>query len=160
MGSYAQCWLDDLFVGSSKNDIDTEIISLFRPQDKVISASLSGSVPKHLEHYQETLSEEPDLKFVYYEAPVDVVRDRLNVLGYDLDTSKEAFRTWISEEHKQSLERLEEWGEMDSESKELMENHYKKECNILSSLSPEGWIENLKVIQASGLETSVHDKKS
>ncbi len=158
MGSYAQCWLDDLFVGSSKNDIDTEIISLFRPQDKVISASLSGSVPKHLEHYQETLSEEPDLKFVYYEAPVDVVRDRLNVLGYDLDTSKEAFRTWISEEHKQSLERLEEWGEMDSESKELMENHYKKECNILSSLSPEGWIENLKVIQASGLETNYYGR--
>jgi len=156
VGSYAQCWLDDLFVGSSKNDIDTEIISLFRPQDKIISASLTGSVPNHLKHYQETLSEEPTLKVVYYEAPVDVVRQRLNVLGYDLDTAKKAFSTWISEEHKRAQELAEEWGERDSDSKELMGEHYNKECEILSSLTPEDWIENLKVIQASGLKTSKH----
>ncbi len=158
MGSYAQCWLDDLFVGSSKNDIDTEIISLFCPQDKIISASLTGSVPNHLKHYQETLSEEPDLKVVYYEAPVDVVRQRLNVLGYDLDNAKEAFSAWISEEHKRAQEMAEEWGGRDSDSKELMEGHYKNECEILSSLTPEDWIENLKVIQASGLETNYYGR--
>lgn len=158
MGSYAQCWLDDLFVGSSKNDIDTEIISLFRPQDKIISASLTGSVPNHLKHYQEALSEESDLKVVYYEAPVDVVRQRLNLLGYDLDTAKEAFSTWISEEHKRAKEMAEEWVESDSESNELMEAHYKKECEILSSLTPEDWIENLKVIQASGLEINYYGR--
>ena len=132
MGSYAQCWLDDLFVGSSKNEIDTEIISLFRPQDKVITASLTASLPSHLKHYREALEEDPELKVIYYEAPFEVVRDRLNVLGYDLDTAKEAFRTWISEEHGRAIEMAEEWGDRDSESKDLMEGHYKKECEILS----------------------------
>ena len=158
MGSYAQCWLDDLFVGSSKNDIDTEIISLFRPQDKVITASLTGNLPSHLKHYREALDEDPELKVIYYEAPVDVVRDRLNILGYDLDTAKEAFRTWISEKHKRAQEMAEEWNGKDSDSKDLMKGHYDKECEILSKLSPESWIENLKVIQASGLETNYYGR--
>ncbi|WP_200250837.1 HEPN/Toprim-associated domain-containing protein [Thiococcus pfennigii] len=158
MGSYAQCWLDDLFVGSSKNDIDTEIISLFRPQDKVITASLTGNLPSHLKHYREALDEDPELKVIYYEAPVDVVRDRLNILGYDLDTAKEAFRTWISEEHKRAQEMAEEWNGKDSDSRDLMKGHYDKECEILSKLSPESWIENLKVIQASGLETNYYGR--
>ena len=158
MGSYAQCWLDDLFVGSSKNDIDAEIISLFRPQDKIITSSLTGSLPSHLKHYREELDEDPELKVIYYEAPIDVVRDRLNILGYDLATAKEAFRAWISEEHNRALEMAEEWKNKDSESKDLMGCHYKKECEILSTLSPETWIENLKVIHASGLETNYYGK--
>lgn len=158
MGSYAQCWLDDLFVGSSKNDIDTELISLFRPQDKVVTASRTAGLPHHLKHYREALEEDPELKVVYYEAPVEVVRDRLNVLGYDLDTAKEAFRTWIYEERKSTEEMAQEWGDKDSEIKDLMESHYKKECEMLSTLSPENWIDNLKIIQASGLETNYYGR--
>jgi hypothetical protein len=30
MGSYAQCWLGGLYVGSSKNDVDHGIMQLFR----------------------------------------------------------------------------------------------------------------------------------
>lgn len=87
-----------------------------------------------------------------------MVGDRLNVLGYDLATAKEAFRTWISEEHDRAQEMAGEWKDKDSDSKDLMEKHYKKECEILSALSPENWIENLKVIQASGLETNYYGR--
>jgi len=158
VGSYAQCWLDDLLVGASKNDIDTEIISLFRSQDKIITASPTGILPSHLKHYREALEEDPELKVIYYEAPIDVVRDRLNVLGYDLATAKEAFRTWISGEHNRALEMAEGWTDKDSESKDLMEGHYKQESAILCTLSPEIWIENLKVIYASGLETNYYGR--
>jgi hypothetical protein len=64
MGSYAECWLDDLLVGSSKNDIDTEIISLFRAQDKMMVSS-AGILPIHLKHYQEALNEDSKLKVIY-----------------------------------------------------------------------------------------------
>lgn len=159
MGSYAQCWLDDLFVGSSKNDIDTEIISLFRPQDKIIAASSpTGNLPSHFKHYREALDEDPELKVIYYEAPVDVVRDRLNVLGYDLATAEEAFRAWIKEEHNRTIEMAEGWKDKNSEFEDLMKNQYKKECNILSSLSPELWIDSLKKIHASGLETNYYGR--
>jgi hypothetical protein len=72
VGSYAQCWLDDLSVGSSKND--TDIISLFRQQDKIITASPTVNLPSHIKHYREALDEDPELKVIYYEAPIDVVK--------------------------------------------------------------------------------------
>lgn len=134
MGNYAKCWLDDLFVGSSKNDIDTEIISLFRPQDKII-ASRAGILPNHLKHYREELNEDSELKVIYYEASIDVVRDRLNVLGYDLATAKEAFRAWISEQHNHAHDMADEWEDKDSNINALMQSAYKKECEILSTLT-------------------------
>lgn len=33
MGSYAQCWLGGIYVGSSKNDVDHGIMQLFHPSD-------------------------------------------------------------------------------------------------------------------------------
>ena len=158
MGSYAQCWLDDLFVGSSKNDIDTELISLFRAQDKIVRASPITDLPIPLTHYRESLDKDPELKIVYYEAPIDIVRDRLDVLGYDLTTAKDAFRAWITEERIQALEQLEKWQEKDSKSRELMTSHYEKTCDILSSLSPEAWVEGLRKIHKSGLKTNLYGK--
>jgi len=116
VGSYAQCWLDDL------------------------------------------LDDDLELKVIYYEAPIDVIRDRLNIIGYDLATSMEAFRAWIFEEHNSVLEMAERWKDKDSETQALMEGHYKKECEILATLSPEIWIENLKVIHALGLETNYYGR--
>ena len=46
MGSYAQCWLGSLYVGSSKNDVDHGIMQLFRPYDESIARSFS-SVRSH-----------------------------------------------------------------------------------------------------------------
>lgn len=158
MGSYAECWLDDLLVGSSKNDIDTEIISLFRPNDKVLSASFSGHVSKLLVHYQETVGNDSGSNYVYYEAQVEIVRDRLNILGYDLSTAKEAFRAWVSEELKKSIEFYENCFEKDIEYKEAIEIRYRAQCEALSSLTPENWIENLKVIQSKGLESNYYSR--
>lgn len=158
MGSYAQCWLDDLFLGCSKNDIDTELISLFRPQDKIVRSSPIRDLPSHLEHYKESLSEDPALKLVYYEAPMGVIRDRLDVLGYDLDTAKDAFRAWISEERKRAEEMADEWTEKEAGHKDVMAAQYRKEYEILSALSPETWIEGLKEIRATGLKTNYYGR--
>ncbi len=158
VGSYSQCWLDDLYVGSCKNDIDTELISLFRPQDKIICALPMNDLPKHLEHYTESVLEDPELKAVYYETPIDVVRDRLDLLGYDLVTAREAFREWITEEKNQALESLGRWQEEDFKCGDYLVRKYRKEIEILSSLSPEFWIECLKKIRASGLETNYYGR--
>jgi hypothetical protein len=154
MGSYAQCWLDELHVGSSKNDIDTDLISLFRPQDKVVRALPIGNLPIHLEHYRESLEEDPELKIIYYEAPIDMIRDRLDVLGYDLTTAQEAFQAWIVEERNQSLKMADEWQGKDSSIRDAMTKHYQKTYNILSSLTPQIWIESLREIRESGLKTN------
>ena len=158
MGSYAQCWLDDLFVGSSKNDIDLDLISLFRTRDKVVLSAPIRDLPIHLEHYREALEEDGDLKIVYYETPVNIVCDRLDVLGYDLNTAEEAFRQWVKEEHARTIEMIGEWTERDSASRELMEDHYRTNAKILGALTPRSWIEGLKLIRSSGLKTNYYGR--
>ena len=158
MGSYAQCWLDDLFVGSSKNNIDPDLMSLFRAEDKVILSAPLDKLSPHLEHYREELEEDHDLKIVYYEARVDIARDRLDVLGYDLKTAHSAFQEWINGELETKKARLERLQTDNPSYKELMTEHYQKEVRILSELSPSSWIEGLKTIHSSGLKTNYYGR--
>jgi len=153
VGSYAHCWLDDLFVGSSKNDIDPDLISLFRPQDKVVLSAPIQDLPAHFEHYREALEEDATLRIVCYETSVDNVRDRLGVLGYDLGTAEEAFRQWVTEEHARTIEMIGEWTERDSASRELIVDLYRTNAEILAALTPRSWMEGLKLIRSSGLKT-------
>jgi hypothetical protein len=157
MGSYAQCWLDDFFVGSSKNDIDPDLISLFRPNDKILLSAPIRNLPHHLEHYQESLDEDKNLKIVYYQAAVNVVRDRLDVLGYNLNTVEEAFQKWIKEEHTQNIEALENLIKEDPAFL-LMKDHYRSNAEILASMTPHSWIDGLKFIHSSGLQTNYHSR--
>jgi hypothetical protein len=71
-----------------------------------------------------------------------------------LVTAKEAFREWISEHHNHALEMAEEWEDKDSNIKDIMKGNYKKEGEILSMLSPENWIDNLRIIHKNGLKTN------
>lgn len=158
MGAYAQCWLDDLLVGSSKNDIDLELMSLFRARDKIVLEAPIHNLPAHLDHYREALQEDEGLKIVYYETAITAVHDRLDVLGYNLETVEEAFRQWVKEEHARTLDSIAEWSERDSESRELMEDHYQTNAEILAELTPRSWIDGLKLIRSSGLEPNYYGR--
>lgn len=158
MGSYAECWLNDFLVGSSKNDIDPDLISLFRESDKVVLSGPSPELPHHLHHHLNSLEEDDHLRIVYYEAPVDIVRDRLHVMGYSLSTSKQAFREWIRGELGHITESMQNWEMKDSTSKALMVEYYQGEIEVLSALTPDMWIEGLRFIRASGLKPNFHGK--
>lgn len=152
MGSYAQCWLDDLHVGSSKNDIDTGLITLFRASDKVITSELPNPAPEFLQHYQEALAEDPECRVIYYETPAKLIKDRLAVLGYDLETAKAAFKIWIEHERRQNANMVEKWQFSHSDSRELMLGNYENDERVLAALTPELWITTLKEIKASRLQ--------
>ena len=86
MGSYAQCWLGGLYVGSSKNDVDHGIMQLFRPSDKRTLPARSVELPSQLKGWTDDL-EDDDASVVFYSTPAAVVQDRLELLGYTLDTA-------------------------------------------------------------------------
>ena len=46
MGSYAECWLESRYVGSTKGDFDYAVMQLFRPSDKRIQKSAVKDLPK------------------------------------------------------------------------------------------------------------------
>jgi hypothetical protein len=151
MGAYAQCWLNDLFVGSSKNQVDYELMSLFSPTDKVVQSPPLEHLTIPFEHYREALVEDSTLKLVYYETSVDVVKDRLDVYGYDLETAKDAFREWISQEHRSTLERLDELATDDPALYASLRQKYESDAQILASLTPDRWIDGLETVRSTGL---------
>lgn len=158
MGSYAQCWLDDLFVGSSKNDIDPDLISLFRPEDKVSTRHIEAVHPALIDQYAEALADDEDLCVVYYETTVDHAEDRLKVLGYSLETAKDAFSAWISGEICACADRSERLQISDPDFRDLMLESYQKDQDILKSLSPENWINWLNEIRDRGLTSNYHGR--
>lgn len=158
MGSYTQCWIGKLFIDSSKNDIDIELISLFRADDKIVRSTPITDLPVHLIDYQESVNEDPSLKIIYYETSVEVVRDRLNVLGYDLATAEESFRAWISGERNRLLKYVKDNENNKSEYTAQLVNKYKEEIELLSSLTPKAWMEGLRIILESDLKRDYYRK--
>lgn len=158
MKDYAECWLDDFLLGSNEYGIDSNLISLFDPKDKRIITPQIGSLPRNIKQYYEDLKEEQDLQLIYYEASVKSIRDRLDVLGYDLFTAQESFRLWISEERNSTIRAKNRWQENKSKSQDGLVNFYREKCEILSQFSPEIWVDNLIKIHDLGLKTNHNPK--
>jgi len=92
MGSYAECWLESLYVGSTKDDFDYNLMQLFRASDKRMHQSAVKDLPRPMRQWADH-EEDPDEKVdvVYYTAPAFIIKDRLELKGYTLSTAKRAF---------------------------------------------------------------------
>ncbi|MHA1280491.1 MAG: HEPN/Toprim-associated domain-containing protein [Candidatus Helarchaeota archaeon] len=151
MGSTAYCLIDNLTVGLTNNDVDSNLISLFRSKDKKVT-TLPENFPINLKYYRAIVEEDPDAKIVYYEASIDVIKDRLFILGYGIETAKDAFREWIKAEKKYKLEWAERNKGKNSEANKFLEDRLSQEYEILDKLTPEIWIDKLRIIHESGLK--------
>ena len=158
MGNYAHCWLDGLLLGSTKNTIDPGLISFFGANDKVIlSPPIELSRP-HLQHHRELLSETPDYRIIYYETSIDVVRDRLDILGYDRQNAEDAFDQWKQDALDGTIEQVEEWRAKDDDTSRFLLEHYGNDIDILSSLTSISWINGLREIISRGLEKDYYGR--
>lgn len=151
MGSYAHCWLDDLLVGSNKNELDKDLISLFRESDKVIMQAPVAELPHALESYRESLEDDDELLLVFYKVPVHQARDRLAILGYDLKTAEAAFREWVDLERVHLEEMLAERERKSSDVSESLARSYRDDIDVLSKLTPDTWRSALSDIRESDL---------
>ncbi len=88
MGSYAECWASQFYVGSTKNDVDPSLMQLFRSTDKKVITSNKANLPNQLSRWVEFIEEEEDVNVVFYSAPARVVKARLELIGYSLENSK------------------------------------------------------------------------
>ena len=132
MSSSASCWLDELFVGSTGDVIDPVLIALFVPPTKSFRRVDSPRLPSQLQHYSEDAEGDEDLRVVYYEAPIEVIKDRLHILGYTLDTSKKAFQARIAAEIRYQTMLMEEYAARDENTRKMMTDHYRNEIEALS----------------------------
>lgn len=141
MGSYAQCWLGGLYVGSSKNDVDHGIMQLFRPSDKRALAARSLDLPPQLNAWADDLEDEA-ANVVFYAAPAVVVQDRLELLGYTLETAKAAFARSLSADAANYAQwSLGAHGEL-----------FKEQARLLEGANVDAWLAALRAIKSKGLK--------
>lgn len=140
MGSYAQCWLGGLYVGSSKNDVDPAIMQLFRPPDKRVLPARSPDLPPQIRDWATDL-EDDDANVVFYITPATVVHDRLELLGYTLDTAKAAFARSLSDDAANYAQ----W------SLGAQGDLFKEQACLLESIDVEVWLDGLRAIKSKGL---------
>jgi HEPN/Toprim N-terminal domain 1 len=143
MGTYAHVWLDGIHLGRTKDNVDHNLLSVFRTTDKNIATSLPAEIPEFMRYIANELGQGDDLTFVWYRIPVAVLRQRLNVLGYTFKTSCEAFDASVEEEKKSNaayeIQRRERLGNYPKE----MAEHHAREAAILDRLSAEVWLREL-----------------
>ena len=154
MSGYAHCWLGNLLLSTAKNAVDPDLISLFRPGDKTIVPPPFENIPQPLYCYRQSQDYDDDLQLVYYSVHAEIVRDRLEILGYDRHTTENAFREWTREALDQTNEYLEELKSSDHQYKEIFGERSRREASILRSLTPDSWIHGLRLIGESRLEPS------
>jgi hypothetical protein len=157
MGSYATCYLGNFEIGSTKSDIDYGLMMLFRDSDKHFVDGEGNPVPSMTdEEYEEYLcslsddSSDESYISIVYRAPTAVVKDRLRVLGYSLETSKQVFEKLIEFEIESTERRLRS---LRAESRsEILVPHYEEELEALQQFSVDRWIESLRKIQEENLQ--------
>lgn len=98
MGSYAECWASNFDVDCTKNDVDPSLMRLFRATDKKVITSSNENLPKQLIRWADYRERGKDVNVVFYSAPLSVIKDRLELLGYSLESAKEAYVLYLEGE--------------------------------------------------------------
>lgn len=158
MGSYAHCWLENFLIGSSKNDIDPSLMSLFRSSDKRIVTDPNQEIPTQLKHYQENQLEDPELKIVYYKANAVVIRERLNVLGYTLENANYAFLEWFKGQMNSLQEYIDKERVNEKPEKFSLSKIYGEEIDLITDITPEIWLDALNEIRKSKIEPNYYGR--
>jgi hypothetical protein len=141
MGSYAECWLGRFYVGSTKNDVHPDLIGLFRSTDKHVVRGRKHSMPFPMRHWLNTIEADEDVTTVFYRAPVQIVRDRLELKGYTLDEAKSAFKV-SCRTHSEHYEGYDP----------PMKEHFAARAETLRTIEPDDWIERLRAIRTENVD--------
>lgn len=148
MGSYAQCWLGNFFIGSSRDDVDPSLIHLFRSEDKRFSSEITDDLPECLHRWFD--GDEDELEVVYYKIPASCLRDRLELRGYTLENCRRAFELALAQE----LMRTKQWATERSE----IQCAFSARVESLSFLTSDRWLQSLVKIRDLKLESNHYSR--
>src|SRR5258708_28093426 len=142
MGSYAECWLESLYVGSTKNDFDYGLMQLFRAADKRVLRSTVNDLPKPMHRWTDHVEDlKEKVNVVYYAAPAFLIKDRLELKGYTLSTAKRAFMKRMRAQAR----------ECSNGVVQGMEDFYASRATMLKALDVDQWLATLRQIKEANL---------
>src|SRR6266850_1442997 len=145
MGSYAECWLGSFYVGSTKDDVDTGLMQLFRSSDRRTASGSKENLPFEFRRWAQHLEDDEEVSITFYSVPASMIRDRLELSGYTLETAKSAFSISVRAETKHYLELAQgQHGDLFTNTAELLEK-----------LDVDVWLAALHEIRVKGLKPSL-----
>jgi hypothetical protein len=150
MGSYAECWVDNLKVTSSKNSVDPSVMNLLRGTSITVRRFNDPDVPSQIKKgwSRNEEDEQPGDEFevIYYECSIALVRDRLELEGYTIANARRLFEEWRVLE----IQRQVSWKpvriEGNLELTEILAADRAVELRNLRDLSVDKWISYLRRI--------------
>lgn len=127
MGSYCELTIGACNIYSCKSHVEPEIMSLFSSRDRKYECKKFKEVYPEL---TDSVIDEEDYAVCEYSCQLQVVKKRLDILGFDLPTTINDF-----EKHRQEeINKFEEWSKDDDES------DWSETIDILKSSSFESYI--------------------
>jgi HEPN/Toprim N-terminal domain 1 len=149
MGDYAECWVRKFYVGSTKDDIDPSLMQLFRSIDKKIIPSNKNNLPNQLSRWVRYIEDCDNIDVVLYSAPVRIIKDRLDLIGYSLSNANKAYSRYLEGEISKYEEKIE-----DSHG-----DFFQSTLKMLRSMSLDRWLATLKEIHEKGLTHNRYDRE-
>lgn len=124
-------------------------MQLFRATDKKILNSTIKNIPNQLSKWARHMQEEDEVDVVFYSAPADAVKARLNLIGYSLENSKLLFERSLKGKISNTTERS-----------KLLEDLYQPELDVLHEFSIEKWLQNLEKIYLEKINLNEYSKST
>jgi hypothetical protein len=149
MGSYSTIYVGNFEIDSDKNDVNPFFLSVFQESDKRnIKYSPEDeeifSEYYDLDDYED--EEKLSLQLVQLVCPINIVRDRLDLLGFTKLVAVSGFQEGLKVEIADVENSIKRYSNTDSESAKVLIDHYLEKQNVLQSLTYETWIDTISEV--------------
>ncbi len=146
MGSYAELRLGSFYLGSTKDDVDPQIMTIFRESDKRIVKTTPAQLELVRSFATDELEENESVTLVQYVCAAPLVRDRLELMGFTREVAEAGFYRGL----KEDIAHYEEW--VEGSHGDEFKNFLKETLQTLRELSLDNWLSNLEEIRRRGLK--------
>jgi HEPN/Toprim N-terminal domain 1 len=117
-------------------------MSLFRATDKkIITVKDKSKLPNQLSRWVQYIEDNDETNIVFYSASTKVIKDRLELSGYSLETSKKAYGVYLQKVIKDYNKRFE------------------LHLNTLSTMNVEYWLLMLKEIRVRNIKNNPYNRE-
>ena len=90
MGNYAEFWVGSFYLGRTKGEADPKLVHLFRDSDQTVLEGKKSELPFERRLWFDYVEDDERVTTFFYRAPVPVVRERLDLKGYTVETAVSA----------------------------------------------------------------------
>ena len=148
MSSYSSLYVGSFCLGGDRGEINPLIMTLFRSTDKAVTAVRVRDLPSAADY--DAYERDEEIQRVCYTCPVDVIADRLDLMGFTEGTARAAFQVGAEHTRKQVTAALDDMGVKydDPVADAEYQRALAEERTVLAQLTADRWVAALRELRA------------